>query len=71
MLKVMDRFIPVSMYTEELEINREQVFMPTKFTRYQKEFITAYTASVIINFGAVEFQTLRDLEKQNENNRED
>jgi hypothetical protein len=32
--------------------------MPHKLPRHRKEFINAYTASVIINWGGVEFDTL-------------
>ena len=66
MFKVMDRYVPDWMYTNELEINRENVFFQTKIKEHQKQYITAMTATLIINHGAVEFKTLNELEYSDE-----
>ncbi len=63
MLKLTGRYIPDDQHVNELEINKENVFLPTRSGKHQKEYINAMVAMLIIQYGAVEFTT---LEKQNE-----
>jgi hypothetical protein len=43
-----------------LEINKENVFLPTRHRTHQKEYINAMVSMLIIQHGAVEFTTLEN-----------
>ena len=59
----MRRVIPPHIHAGEVEINTEQVFMPTKREDHRKIYIDAVVSQMIIQFGAAEFTT---LEKEDE-----
>ena len=64
MLKLTGRYIPDDMFVTELEINKENVFIPTRKKQHTKEYINAITAMLIIQHGAVEFTSLNEIKKE-------
>lgn len=66
MLKPTNRYVPDHVCIKAVEVNLDNVYMITKKTRHTKEYIDAFTSAMIIQCGAVEFKTIKDLENTNE-----
>lgn len=63
MLKCMDRYIPEDQYVDECEPNSDDMVWVWDDPAKVKAYSTHYTQQLIIHYGAVEFKTLKDLEK--------
>jgi len=59
----MDRFVPDHICPDASQIILENAYVVTRDTKGTKDYITSYTMACILQFGAVEFKTLNDLEK--------
>lgn len=56
------RLIPDHVWVDEYEINTEEVFLPNKNKIVQSQIVHAYVSLMQSEFGAVEFNSLKDLE---------
>lgn len=56
------RLVPDHVWVDEYEINRQEVFLPNKNKKVQSQIVSAYITVMQQEFGAVEFNSLEDLE---------
>ena len=66
MLRLTNRYVSDHVCVEAVEVNLDNVYVITKKTRHTKEYVDAFTSAMMVQFGGVEFKTIKDLENTNE-----
>lgn len=64
MQRLTSRYTPEDKFIEEVEINKQEVFFCTRSLVYNLGFINNYTNAMVMNYGAIEFNTLEELETE-------
>jgi hypothetical protein len=63
MQRLTSRYVSENEFVDEVELNKEEVFFCTKSLAYNNSFVINYTQSLIYYYDAIEFESLKDLEK--------